>query len=334
MSVTWPSGRKFAFTVIDDTDWATLENVKPVYDLLAELGMRTTKSVWIFGGDGHGFNRGSTCEDPDYLAWLLKLQKQGFEIALHNPAPVTSPRERMRLGLARFRELFGNRMAIHCNHLDCRENIYWGDARLTGWRRGLYNVFTNGAYRGKFRGHIEGDPLFWGDLCRQQVRYVRNFVFEELNTLALCPEMPYHDPARPFVNFWFASSNAGSRANFLRNFTLERIDQLAESGGLCIAYAHFAGDFVRDGKVDPEFQRRIEYLASRDGWFVPASDALDYLRGDGDTESRAISPASLRSLEARWLARKVHRKGQEVAAKTLRALEKRWNRKKSSREGE
>ncbi len=35
--------------------------------------------------------------------------------------------------------------------------------------------------------------------------YVRNFVFDEINTLAACPEMPYFDPAKPFVNAWFAS---------------------------------------------------------------------------------------------------------------------------------
>ena len=49
-----------------------------------------------------------------------------------------------------------------------------------------------------FRGHVEGDPLFWGDLCRDRVRYVRNFTFADVNTLASCPLMPYHDPKRPW----------------------------------------------------------------------------------------------------------------------------------------
>ncbi len=59
----WPGGHKFAFSIFDDTDWATVENVKPVYDLLADLGMRTTKSVWMFRGEGSPKISGATCED-------------------------------------------------------------------------------------------------------------------------------------------------------------------------------------------------------------------------------------------------------------------------------
>ena len=46
----WPEQRKFAFTIVDDTDKATVENVKPVYDFLAESGIRTTKTAWPIGG--------------------------------------------------------------------------------------------------------------------------------------------------------------------------------------------------------------------------------------------------------------------------------------------
>ena len=46
-----PDGKRFAFTVFDDTDSATLENVRGVYALLAELGFRTTKSCWVVDGD-------------------------------------------------------------------------------------------------------------------------------------------------------------------------------------------------------------------------------------------------------------------------------------------
>jgi hypothetical protein len=305
VNVNWPAGRKFAFTVFDDTDWATLETVKPVYDLLADLGMRTTKSVWLFRGEGTTDHGGSTCEDRDYLRWLLGLQKQGFEIGLHNAAPVTSTRERVWLALERFRDLFGEQMLIHCNHARCLDGIYWGDARLSGWRRELYNVLTKGRNRQVFRGHVEGDPLFWGDLCQKRVLYVRNFVFADPNTLAICPEMPYHDPARPLVNFWFASADGGTCIRFLRNFTFKKLDRLIETGGLCIAYVHFAGGFARDGVVDAEFRRRLEYIAAKDGWFAPVSAVLDYLRGGGTREDRAISPARLRRLESRWLADRV-----------------------------
>ena len=127
-------------------------------------------------------------------------------------------------------------------------------------------------------GHLEDDAHFWGDLCRDRVSYVRNFVFEEVNTLAACPEMPYFDPAKPFVNAWFASSDGGSLNRFLRTYSYENIERLVSEGGLSIACVHFGSNFVREGKVHREFRHRLEFLARHDGWFAPASTILDFLR--------------------------------------------------------
>jgi hypothetical protein len=256
-------------------------------------------------GEGTGINVGSTCEDADYQDWVLSLQQQGFEIGLHNPAPCTSTREVFAAALADFKKTFGSESLIHCNHTGCLENIYWGDWRLSGWRRAAYHMLTRGRRGCISRGHVPGDPLFWGDLCRDHVRYVRNFVFDGLNTAALCPEMPYHDPAKPYVKFWFSAADGGNLAVFLRNFTYDAIDELCRQGGLCIAYVHFGGGFCRDGKVHPEFRKRIEYIASHDGWFVPVSQVLDYLRGDKGPQERAITGSALEKLETRWLTNKV-----------------------------
>lgn len=305
MSVTWPGGRRFAFTAVDDTDWATVQTVKPVYDLLTDLGMRTTKSVWVFNGCDKDGYQGQTCEDEDYRTWALSLQRAGFEICTHNVSPVTSTRARTIDGLARFEELFGSLPRVHCNHRQCHENLYWGDHRVSGSRRVAYRWMTHSRRTGRFRGHIPGDPLFWGDVCRDNVTYVRNFVFDELNTLKVCPEMPYHDPARPYVNFWFASAEGGSLERFLTNFTRDRIDRLVDEGGLCIAYVHFGSGFARDGRLDPEFRKRMEYIASKNGWFAPANTVLDYLRSCGTREQRTIGPLRLACLESRWLARQV-----------------------------
>jgi hypothetical protein len=291
--------------MVDDPDHATIANVKPVYDLLAQLGLRTTKLVWLFQGESHATSHGSACDDPAYLAWVLALQQQGFEIGLHNAAPVTSPRARTGQALERFRALFGSQLLVHCNHTGCREGIYWGDARLSGWRRPLYNLLTRGRRRGVFRGHLAGDPLFWGDLCQERVRYVRNFVFDALNTLAVCPEMPYHDPAKPYVNFWFAATEGPTLRSFLHRFTVRHIDRLVAEGGLCIAYVHLAKGFAPLGRVDPEFRQRLEYLAAHGGWFAPVSAVLDYLRQNAGRAERRIAPARLRQLELHWLGSKL-----------------------------
>ena len=102
--VAWPDGKDFAFTVFDDTDNATVENVGPVYALLRDLGLRTTKSVWPVSGEGTPTIGGLTCDDPVYRAWTLGLQAEGFEIGYHGASNVTAPRPLVSQALERFRD--------------------------------------------------------------------------------------------------------------------------------------------------------------------------------------------------------------------------------------
>jgi hypothetical protein len=130
-------------------------------------------------------------------------------------------------------------------------------------------------------------------------------VFDELDALAVCPEQPYHDPAKPYVNYWFTSADGNEIRCFLKNFTEERIRRLEDSGGLCIAYVHFAYGFMSDGVIHPEFRKRMELIASLNGWFVPAKEILDHLRQGADRHERAITQTRLRQLESKWLFEKL-----------------------------
>jgi len=300
IKIEWPDDKRFAFSIFDDTDSATLENVRPVYDFLAELGFRTTKSVWPLSGDpARAAYPGDTCDDPDYCRWALQLQEQGFEIGLHNVTYHTSDRQTTRRGLERFRELFGGDPAVCTNHSQNAEAIYWAEARLTGIHVPVYGLLTRFRRWGKYRGHRQGDPLFWGDLCRQHIKYVRNFTFADVNTLSACPWMPYHDPRRPYVNYWFASTEGRRIETFIRALSEENQQRLEEEGGACIMYTHFALDFWRDGQLDTRFRRLMERLAGRPGWFVPVSTLLDHIlarRGPHELTGR-----QRRQLERRWL---------------------------------
>jgi hypothetical protein len=303
MKVEWPDGKNFAFTVFDDTDLATLHNVRPIYDLLAKLGLRTTKSIWPLKGNEVTVNDGDTCEDPAYLAWLQELKQVGFEIGYHMAASSTSDRQRTLLGLDTFEELFGENPTTMANHASCHENIYWGESRLTGWRRLVYNAVTRFHYKGRFRGHIEGDPLFWGDLCRERIKYVRGFVFPEINTLKVCPYMPYHDPLRPYVNYWFASSEGPDVVSFNKLLSESSLDRLEEEGGACIMYTHFGAGFYRDGQIDSRFAELMTNIASRNGWFVTVATLLDFLHAKHG--HRVISPRERSTLERKWLGNKL-----------------------------
>jgi hypothetical protein len=205
--------------------------------------------------------------------------------------------------LERFAAILGHYPATAANHTGVEESIYWGDARLTGWRAGLYNLLTRFRNRGEYRGHVEGDPYFWGDLCRQKITYYRNFTFRDVDTLKACPFMPYHDPLKPYVNFWFASSDGHDVRSFNDCLGESNQDRLEAEGGACIMYTHFASGFCREGKLDARFQRLMTRLSRRNGWFVPIATLLDRLLEVGGRHE--ITAGERRRLECKWLREKI-----------------------------
>jgi hypothetical protein len=302
-AIGWPDGRRFAFSIFDDTDRAALENAPHVYRLLRDLGFRTTKTVWPIGGGGQppAVVGGSTCDDPAYLAWVTRLAAEGFEIALHNVTYHGSTRDEITRGLDRFAELFGHDPASMANHTECEDGMYWGAARVSGIRQPLYRLTTMRRTR-RYHGHVPGSAHFWGDLCRDRIRYVRNFTFAGMNTLKSCPFMPYHDPERPFVRAWFAASEGGRCPIFNETISEKAQDRLAEEGGASIVYTHFGKDFVSDGTVDRRFAELMRRLSRLGGWFVPVSTLLDYVVQQRGIHQ--ITKTERARLEWRWLRHK------------------------------
>lgn len=302
--ITWPNGARFAFTVFDDPDAQPLAVGREVYALLADLGFRTTKGVWPVTGPGKPSDSGRTCDDPAYRDWVFELRERGFEVGYHNTTQHTSTREETRRGLARMAELFGDDPLTMAQHFHCDENIYWGDRRLSGpLVRLVYNVATRGKNHGKFHGEDAGHPLHWADLCRDRVRYVRNFVFAEIDTLAVCPEMPYHDPLRPAVPYWYASSEGANCRSFVNTIAEANQDRLVESGGACVMYTHFGHGYVRDGKLDRRFIELMTRLAALGGWYVPVRTVLDEIRAQRGEHQ--LTDAERARLERRWVWHKL-----------------------------
>jgi hypothetical protein len=299
--ISWPEGKSFAFTIFDDPDFQTLEDGPLVYSFLQDLGFRTTKGVWPLAGPRT--DHGVTCADTGVLPWIQQLQRAGFEIGYHNATTHTSSRTDTLLALERFRDFFGEYPMTISQHYLCDENIYWGPARCSGLVRRLYQLSMLGRGEPKSLGHMAAHPYFWGDLCQERIRYVRNFVFPEINTLKACPWMPYHDPARPLVNMWYASTEGARAARFLATLSEANQDRLEEEGGACIMYSHFAYGFVENGKLNPRFRELMTRLARKNGWFVPVGTMLDFLRAR--RKSVMISPRDRRVLERRWLRHKL-----------------------------
>ena len=293
----FPNNKQFAFTIFDDTDLSTVENISPVYRLLAELGMRTTKSVWPLASVRDGRIGGSSLQDPQYLKFIVNLRDLGFEIALHNVRNHDSTRETIRHGLEEFRNFIGYYPRVHANHSRNRENIYWGVARFNKLRQ-LYLAGTALGDKNVYEGHDPGARYFWGDLCQEKVDYVRNFVFREINLDHVNPTLPYHDSKRPFVKHWFSSCEGANVNSFCETICEANQDRLNAEGGVCIMYTHFACGFVKGGTVDLRVEQLLRRLSGRNGWFVPVSTLLDFLRNE--EQATSIPTAELALMERRW----------------------------------
>jgi hypothetical protein len=296
----FPDGKRFAFTIFDDTDVATVANVQPIYRLLEELGMRTTKTAWPMRcpEGSSDFSSSQTLEDRDYSDFVVDLQRRGFEIASHGATMESSARDRTVAAHERFHALFGDYPRVHANHAYNRENIYWGADRVdVPFLRLLYGR-TNGRPLGHYQGHIEASPYWWGDLCRERLTYVRNLSFNELNLARINPSMPYRDPRRPLVRWWFSASDAEDADEFAELLAPEHQERLEQEGGFSIVATHLGKGFERNGQVQPLVAERLRALAARGGWFPTVGELLDWLRQQRHQET--LPAAEWRRMQWRW----------------------------------
>ncbi len=92
----FPNGKNFAFSILDDTDDSTVQNVRPIYELLAELGIRTTKTVWTLESSqpSRRFFAGDTLQKAGYLEFVHELVERGVELAWHCASMESSSRFR------------------------------------------------------------------------------------------------------------------------------------------------------------------------------------------------------------------------------------------------
>lgn len=290
----FPDGKDFAVSFIDDTDFSTKENTQPVYEFLYSLGLKGTKTVWIFDQKRKSaFNRkrektisgcaknGSTLEDKEYLDFVINLKKKGFEIALHGVSAGNSYREEIIEGINKFRDVFGEYPLINVFHERNIENLYAGSHKLDFMP---FRILEKIVDRSNYLGHVEGSPYFWGDVARDTIKYIRLpfHNISEPNTLKVNPSMPFHDEKRSYVNYWFSSSDGADSQRFNRLLSTNSVDKLEKENGACLVYTHFAKGFVKNVggqySLDKGFVEVLSNLTNySNAWFPTASELLDRL---------------------------------------------------------
>lgn len=282
----FPFGKQFAVTFIDDTDGATLKNIRPVYDFLSEKNMYITKTVWPLkatdysGGYKNASLEGETLQDQDYKYYCKELQERGFELAMHTASAGNSLRSETVQAYDFFEETFGHSPHTNIMHSRNIENIYWGkyisDNPIISKLLSILEPL-------EFSGHAETSPYFWGDVCKQRTKYVRLFETMKLNTLLADPSVPFHDPSKPFVNWWFNSTYGAGICliNLLNDINIEKLRKNRGAGIIHMYCRHYS---IKDGKhkfkLNPVFKNTVDNLMSyKMGWFVPVVELLDRFRG-------------------------------------------------------
>lgn len=274
--ILWPPYPwRAGFCITDDADAATLPGVRGVYDHLAAIGLRTTRTVWPFRpAERCGIpplpatiQRGITLEDPGVLDYCLALHERGFEICLHGASAGNNVRERTDRALNLMERRFGGARTYVC-HAKNAENPYWHErvAPRGPWRWALAPLS-----RYRCSGEDPASPYFWGDLCFERVRQIRLFRTREIDTLASNPSMPYHDPEKPLVRSWFAAT----KRSFHDCTAPDALEGLVRGHGLCVLYQylHRYAD-PGDGRLDSQFRADTERLMGTTAILVDTAAVL------------------------------------------------------------
>ena len=309
----FPDGKKFALTIFDDTDVATLEYIRPIYDLLDRLGFRTTKSVWPLPYEGSSDYEGSaTLDDSEYASYMRDLQGRGFEIAFHGARMESSERAEIERAFDVYQQHLSGYPTAYAAHSHNLDNLYWGVERFRFrlWRW-LYAA-SSGRRERHGEGHRIGSPYYWGDLAQRHLRYVRSFTYDELNLWNVTTAIPYRTRGTPGVNAFFPSSFADNVEEFIELLSPAHQTQLEQEGGLAIIGTHFGKGFLRDGRVHPHVVELLTGLSQRSGWYPPVSTLLDYLV-DWQGGIPLVEGYKLFRLEGLWFrhsirSRKKHRR--------------------------
>ena len=108
------------------------------------------------------------------------------------------------------------------------------------------------------------------------------------------------------VPLFFNTTDASDVSVFNKFVNIDSIDKLRKQKGWAIISTHLGKGFYRGNRLDPEFKRSMEYLASLPGWFVPVSQLLDFI--SVEVGSQEISTIERMKIETSHIIDKINGK--------------------------
>lgn len=284
---------KFFFTIVDDTDDATLENIKPIYDFLYDKNILITKTIWVYP-PLDPYSKGDSLMNEKYAEYIKNLSDRGFEIGIHNIGSgndkASYKREDILAGLEIFKEKLGFYPSVCVNHSYNPDSIYGGYKRFNFPFNYLVRKFYP-QYGRTFYGEEEDSPYFWGDKYKEIIRYSRNHECFSLNTTKYDPYMPYIDPHRSkYANCWYSATFAPNPNVFNYLVNSKSLSKLEKEEGICVLFTHL-GYYCKNGVIEKGFMERINMLSNNpNGVYKPLSYVLDYIANKRKENSQCTYP--------------------------------------------
>lgn len=283
----FPDGYSFAFTIVHDADAAYSRRLEPLFEVFDEFGFKITVTVFTFWADwaknGKVWLEWRGADDDEFFApnsvpladenerrFYLDLAARGHEIGIHTPSETSDTREDVIRAFEYFKEVFGRYPRIYVEHAVTRNKE--GQASEGSKPESIYfNTDLLNAY----------EPWVWiDDDCGVPDKSHRRFYDilavngSPFNTVA--PER--YGIAKAFLRTgkWREADGDG----FLAWYSEENIDALEKNRGLALVYMHLDAKWIdaETKQMRTPIMERLRYLASKNGWFVPAGVILDRVR--------------------------------------------------------
>jgi len=281
----YPDGFNFAFTIIHDADDAYSKRLAPLIETFNRLGMKITVSLFVFPGSAHFEKENQQVIDSydkerreffgprnipltnDYeCKFYKKIAAEGYEIGMHTPSATSDTRERIIQAFEMFNKVFGHYPKVYVEHgrrfnKETQSNE-GSDPKSPYYCTDLLNRYRCWAWVDG-PGALAGGKNTYYDVLKSDYTPFSHFALKKYGIL------------KGFVRTgqWKDSNGDG----FLKWYTREHIDSLDKNRGLALVYTHLDRKWIdpKTKKMRAVIKKRLTYLVSKNGWFVPAGQILD-----------------------------------------------------------